>query len=54
MKRTKQYEAPQSEVIELETQGVLCLSKNPLTGGVMNMGNNGGGSWNQLYPPVNP
>jgi len=34
MKRTKQYEAPKSEVIEMDIQGVLCLS-NPITGGVM-------------------
>lgn len=52
MKRTKQYEAPQSEVIELETQGVLCLSKNPLTGGAdaLQIGNGGTGSWNQFTP----
>lgn len=50
MKRIKHYEAPKSEVIELEIQGVLCASNNPLTGGVMQINDNGSGNWNQFMP----
>ena len=45
MKQNKQmYEAPKVELIEMETQGVLCASA--LTGAGMNLGNIEGGDWN--------
>ena len=43
MKQTKQkmYEAPQVELIEMETQGVLCASVNTgFNGNVMDLNRN--------------
>ena len=39
MKTTKQkvYEAPKAEVIEIESQGVLCASADPSTQGGYNI-----------------
>ncbi len=43
MKQNKQmYEAPKVELIEMETQGVLCSSATDFTGSVMNFGTNEG------------
>ena len=47
---TKSYEAPKAEVIEIESQGVLCASSAAATstgagGGTTNMGINNGYGW---------
>lgn len=50
MKATnKRYEAPQAEIIEIESQGILCASAGPATttgsGGTTNMNVNTGYGW---------
>ena len=53
MKQTflKTYESPKAEVIEIETQGVLCVSADGETStgfsttGGLQFGNGGRGSW---------
>ena len=45
----KTYEAPKAEVIEIESQGVLCASGGAAStsagGGTTNMGINTGNGW---------
>ena len=47
--RLKVYEAPKAEVIEIESQGILCVSGGEATSGVTGTGGTqfgtNGGSW---------
>ena len=44
--KLKRYESPKAEVIEIESQGVLCASGDATrTGGTNDMGINNIGGW---------